>query len=500
MAKLKDLKQICENLSVLYVEDDDRLRLKVWSYLSKFFKSVVIAKDGQEGLDRYKQRSYDIVLTDIEMPKLNGLDMSQEIKKLNKNQKIIIVSAYSQSDIFLRTIKMGIDGYILKPFDYTQINESLYKVANSIKESRENEKFKNRLLEMVEDKIKEIRKLEKTKETNYKDTLYTLVDLIEQRDAYTGGHSQRVAKYCKMIAEQLKLSKKAIEDIYEAGILHDIGKIAIPDNVLLKPGKLNDIEYRLIKKHVDIGYNVLAKSPMFEDVAQIIKEHHERVDGSGYPNGSKGDEVSLSGKIMAVADSFDAMTTNRIYQAKKDKIEALKEIVSLSGIKFDKDVADAAFIALQDVKIEQNISQLPVEEMEKERFSYFYKDQLTHAYNKNYLDLVLNQKSIVEKFWVLNIIFLKNFSAYNKKYGWIEGDIFLKKVAKNLIEDYPDAMIFRIQGDDFVALSSEKIDFESIYEQCKKSLVNCLHIQIDLKSENVTSIKTLEEFLENNIH
>ncbi len=495
MDDLKKLKQACENFTVLYAEDEERLRDRVWAYLSKFFKLVDIAKDGQEGLDKYRQKSYDIVITDISMPKLDGLAMSNEIKNINKNQKIIIVSAYSDSDNFLKSIKIGIDGYILKPFEYIQINEVIYKVANALKESRENDMFKNRLLELVHDKIEEVRKLERQREKNYKDTLYTLIDLIEQRDAYTGGHSNRVAKYCKLIAEQLRMDKKDIDDIYEAGILHDIGKIAIPDSVLLKPGKLNDIEYSLIKKHVEIGYGVLAKSPMFKDIARIIKEHHERLDGSGYPNGLKGDEISLCGMVMAVADSFDAMTTNRIYQAKKSPDEALSEIKSLSGIRFESMVVDAAMTALQNVEIEQNINQLPTDEMEKERFSYFYKDQLTRAYNKDYLDLILNQRNFLKMYRMANIIFLKDFNAYNKKHGWIGGDIFLKNVADKLIQNYQDALIFRIQGDDFVVLSKQKVDFEDIYSLCEKNFINCTHMQINLQETDIASIKSLEIYI-----
>jgi len=265
----------------------------------------------------------------------------------------------------------------------------------------------------------------------------------------------------------------------------------------LKPGKLNDIEYLLIKKHVEIGYNVLVKSPMFKEIAKIIKEHHERMDGSGYPNGLKGDEISLSGMIMAVADSFDAMTTNRIYQAKKTPSEALAEIKSLSGVRYESHVVDAAFMALKDVEVEQNIDQLPTDEMEKERFSYFYKDQLTQAYNKNYLDLVLNQNAYSNMYQILNIVFLKNFGAYNKKYGWRSGDIFLKKVTEVLVKNYPNALVFRIQGDDFVVLNHEYIDFKEIYEVCKENSIGCLHMQINLQKADITSAKSLELYIEN---
>ncbi len=497
MNKLEELKQICKDFTVLYAEDEEKLRDKVGVYLSKFFKLVDTVKNGLDGLKTYKKNHYDIVITDISMPKLDGLEMSAEIKNIDKNQKIIIVSAYSDSVKFLKSIKIGIDGYILKPFEYTQINEVIYRVANALKESKENEIYRDRLLELVQVKTKEAKQLEEEKYKNYKDALYTLVDLIEQRDAYTGGHSNRVASYCKLIAKELKMSKKEIDDIYEAGILHDIGKIAIPDSVLLKPGKLNDVEYSLIKKHVEIGYSVLVKSPMFKDIAKIIKEHHERMDGSGYPDGLKGDEISLSGMIMAVADSFDAMTTKRIYQAKKTPLEALAEIKSLSGIKYESRVVDAMLVALKDVEIEQNIDQLPTNEMEKERFSYFYKDQLTQVYNKNYLDLILNQNSFANLYQILNMLFLKNFNAYNKKYGWLEGDLFLKKVTEVLIRNYPDALVFRIQGDDFVVLNHKYIDFKEVYEVCRENFIGCSHIQINLEETDITSIKSLERYIKN---
>jgi putative nucleotidyltransferase with HDIG domain len=499
MFDLKELRQVCKDFTVLYAEDEERLRLDVRDYLLKFFKLVDTAKDGKESLSKYEKNPYDIVITDILMPNMDGLDMASEIKKINKNQKIIIVSAYADRDSFLKSIKIGIDGYIVKPFDYKQINEVLYKTAKALRESKENKMFENQLLEMVHNKVEEIRKLEKSKDENYKDALHTLVDLIEQRDSYTGGHSDRVARYCKMIAQELKFNKKDIDTIYEAGILHDIGKVAIPDSVLLKPGKLNDIEYKLIQKHVEIGYDILIKSPMFKDIANIIKEHHERVDGSGYPNALHGDEISLCGKIMAVADSFDAMTTNRIYKIKKEAPEALKEIEALSGIGFDSKVVDAALNALKDVRIEQNINQLPANDMEKERFSYFYKDQLTGIYNENYLDLVLNQQDFMKEFYMLNILCLKDFSSYNKKYGWSAGDTFLKDIAQILHLEHPKSFTFRIQGDDFAALSSSEIDFHRACEKCKKNSIECLHITINLKKQKITSMKSLEKFIQEHI-
>lgn len=306
------LKELSKNFKVLYVEDDEMLRDSLASYFEKLFKEVVSAKDGKEGLELYKKGVFDIVITDIQMPNLNGIEMAEKIKELNHEQEILIVSAYTEIEYFIKSIKIGVSGYIIKPIDYAQMNEELYKLVNKLKKFKENETYKNHLEELIAKGIKE--KIE-----NYQKTLFALVDMIEERDTYTGGHSQRVAKYSVMIAKEMGCAEKEREKLHQAGILHDIGKISTPDSVLLKPGKLNDIEYKLIQEHVKVGYGMLSKIPMYKELAEIIHHHHERYDGKGYPDGLRGDEIPLLSRIMIVADAFDAMTTNRIYKTRKDR-------------------------------------------------------------------------------------------------------------------------------------------------------------------------------------
>jgi len=495
MDDLHVLKDMCKDLSLLYVEDEQKIRHQATIYFSKFFGLVDEAQNGLEGLDKYKKSHYDIVITDISMPKLNGLDMSEKIKEIDKKQKIMIVSAYSNSQNILKAIEMGIDGYILKPFDYAQINEAIYKIAKSIKESRQNRLYEEKLEQLVYIRTLKARELEKEKIRNYKDALLTMVDLTEKRDTYTGGHSLRVAKYCKLIGKELNLNQEELDDLYEAAILHDIGKIAIPDSILLKPGKLNKIEYSIIQLHVKLGYEVLAKYPLFKKIADIIKVHHERIDGSGYPEGLKGDEISIFGKIMGVADAFDAMTTSRIYQARKTAEESLKELELLGGVKFDKHVVQASLRALKDIKIEQNITQEPFDEMEKERFSYFYKDQLTQIYNRSYLDLILNKNKFTNLYQKLQIILSKNFQRYNKQYGWTKGDDFLIKVAVALKENYPDSLVFRIHGDDFVILEKKEFILKGIDKIFKENSLLYQYLEIDLQKNSINSIESLEKYL-----
>ena len=468
MIDLKKFKELAEDFTVLYVEDEKKLRDSVTVYLNKFFKHVDTAEDGEEGLELYKQKYYDLVMTDIQMPKMNGLEMAAEIKSINQDQNILIISAYSDTLNFTTSIKLGVDGYILKPIEYSQLNETLHKTLYKLKKFRENQEYKNNLERLVEEKIKETRELQEEKIKNYEKTLYALVKMIEDRDTYTGSHSQRVAKYSKMIACELGLDKEVCENIYQAGILHDIGKIAIPDTILLKPGLLDEIEYKLIQEHVSIGIEVLSKIPMFKELTPYIEAHHERMDGSGYPNGLKGGEILLESQIMALCDTFDAMTTSRIYKTRKSVKEALKEIEGLKEKFFREDVVDAALKVLSDISLDENINQLPTTKLEEERFSYFYKDQVTQSYNKAYLDFMLirNRYEKEHDYRYINMICVHNLNSVNISQGWEGGDRYLKDIANSLQNIYSDSLLFRVYSDDFLILSKEdiKIDEDELRE------------------------------------
>lgn len=250
---------------------------------------------------------------------------------------------------------------------------------------------------------------------NYEQTLVSMVEMIEERDTYTAGHSKRVAEYSKKIAQQMGYSEQECTKLYQAGILHDIGKVATPDTVLLNPKTLNAIEYKLIQEHVVVSYNLLKNIPMFKDLADIVRSHHERCDGKGYPRGLSGEEIEPLSRIMMVADAFDAMTTNRIYKPRKTVSEALSELVSLKLQQFHPEVVDSAVIALRDIKIDENISQTPKTKLEEERFAYFYKDTIGNIYNQNYLELILSKNSYEPEYKYMKLFTVHSFSQYNKK-------------------------------------------------------------------------------------
>lgn len=492
MISIHELKELAQNYTVLYVEDDEKIRAAVCHYLESFFLSVSSAENGEEGLSLYIKSSYDIVITDIQMPKMNGLAMSAKIKEINENQEILIVSAHTGSDMFMESIYLGISGYIIKPIDFRQINEVLYKVLYKLDKFKENELYKHNLEELVDLKSKEQRE-------NYEKTILSLVTMIDKRDTYTGGHSERVAKYCKLIAKEMGYDKEKCKLIYRAGVLHDIGKIATPDAILLKPGKLNDLEYKIIQEHVLMSRKVLAKIPMYKEFIDIIIAHHEHYDGSGYPNGLKGDEIPELARIMVIADAFDAMTTSRIYKARKSIGSAIQELKELSGIHFHPSVVKSAVKVLSQVDISSQISQLPKSELEQERFAYFYKDQLTNLYNTSYLDLVLTKNIEDKKYKYISIILLHNFAKYNMKHGWINGDKFLNKFADLLKEKFPDGLLFRIHGDDFVLIEENLCNIDADYFREKEPLLGS-DVKVSVKEFNIedkeiTSLLKLEDVI-----
>lgn len=501
MTNLNKIVDLTKPLTLLYVEDNKEIRENLSVYLNKLFKKVDAVDNGKDALFLYENNAYDLVITDIQMPKMSGIELSHIIKNKKPEQSIIFSTAFSDNEYFLDSIKLGIDAYVLKPLSYKELNAALYKVAIKIKKFKEHYQYEKRLERVLTEQSSEnlLQKIEFA--NNYEQTLFALIEIIEKRDTYTGKHSQRVANYTKLISKELGLSKKLSTNIYKASILHDLGKIAIPDSLLLKPTKLKNLEYDLIKEHVNIGFHMLDKIPMFKDIAKIIVAHHEKIDGSGYPNALKGDEIPMESNLMALCDTFDAMTTTRIYKEKKSIQEALNEIEKLSGIHFRKELVDAALICFKNLNIDKDIDQLPKSNLEKERFSYFYKDSLTEVYNEKYLDLVLSKNIYEQKYKKVNLVIIENFGKYNRKNGWIKGNDLLINLANKLAKSCNHRLTFRVHGNNFIVLGLNK--------ECKKKLEKNIQAHIsqidekikikirsfDIIKKEINSLTKLESYL-----
>ena len=324
------------------------------------------------------------------------------------------------------------------------------ELAGDISLCMDIELLKQKNLDYLNDKIK-----------NYQEMVHSLNKAIEARDPYTAGHNKRVSEYATLIANQMKLPDTQIEALQKAGELHDIGKIETPDTILLKPGALNEYEYDIIKMHPKRGYEILSHITFLQDVAKIVLYHHERYDGSGYPYGLKKDNIPTLSQILSVADTFDAMTTNRIYKLAKSKDSALAEIKSLANIWFDKKIVDTALYALKDVILQPSIAfELTSKDpLLDARFAYFFKDHLTECYNNDYLKHLFLIKNI-KKYKYIYTIAIKNFTKFNKTFSWEKGDEFLVYISKELQKRYNMEKIFRVKGDDFMIISKNIIDIE----------------------------------------
>lgn len=324
----------------------------------------------------------------------------------------------------------------------------------------------------------------------FEQTIHSFIKMVEARDSYTAGHSSRVQKYSNIIARHMNFDDDFVNRLDKAAYLHDIGKLYTPDSVLLKPGKLTKTEYELIQQHAIKGFETLNEIDAYQDIAKIVGAHHERYNGRGYPYGLKGEDIPIESRIMAIADSFDAMTTNRIYRARMDVKTALDEIKSLKGKDFDPEIVDFAVEALSHVVIEKT-SQLPIDSSEHQRLAYHFKDPLTDLYNVAYLNILVSFGLNGKEFDCLHIINLKNFHQYNKRFGWNKGNEFLKEFSTILEELFPDTYLFRSFGDDFIVLDSDGcLDFtEEIFDKYDILKDNDIWVEVELYDLRKKSVK-----------
>ena len=264
------------------------------------------------------------------MTPLHGDEVVEEIRKFNKELYILLLTGHKDMAPPLETIKrLDIQGYCEKSDKFDQLLLLVESGIKSVKQMDEIKRINEELSESNE-------KLEKA----YLDMVQTLRYTVEAKDTYTRGHSDRVSEYSVLIGEKLGLPEDQIKTLRIGGLFHDIGKIGIPDSILLKPDKLSDDEYSQIKNHPSIGAHILGSAEIFKDIIPIVKHHHERYDGNGYPSRLKGEEIPYIARIAAVADTFDAMTSRRSYRGPIDIEHVKEEIKRCEGTQFDPQIAE----------------------------------------------------------------------------------------------------------------------------------------------------------------
>jgi len=338
-------------VKTLIVDDEPRIREILSQKLIEEGHKCATAFDGDNALKQLKSRRFDLVLLDITMPGKSGVDVLREIQVKYADTATIMVTAVADVQTAIKSMKMGAYDYIIKPVDLNMLLVSIDRALDRKRLILENKGYQLHLEERVEEQTRKIRQ-------SFLNSITSLAYALEAKDKYTSGHSQRVTDTALAIAEELGLPQDTIEKIRLAGLLHDIGKIGVRESVLNKPGKLTDDEYEHVKSHCELGEHIL--SPIIEDkeVLEMVRHHHERYDGKGYPDGIPGEHISQGAGIiavaesydaiisrgamaLAVADSYDAMTSDRPYRQAMGSEAACAELKKGKGKQFNPVLVDA---------------------------------------------------------------------------------------------------------------------------------------------------------------
>lgn len=339
------------NERILIVDDEEMVRKLLRRKLSMEGYSCQEAGSAEEALVKLKNGPVELVLLDIRMPGKSGIELLAELKVGYPDTAVIMATAVAGTSIAIRCMKNGAYDYLTKPFNLEEVVLSVARALEKRRLELVNRDYQQHLEQEVAKRTKELRRaVEETKLASL-DTVYRLSRAAEYKDEYTGAHIQRMSRYSAAVARKMGLNKERVETILYASPMHDIGKIGIPDRILLKPGRLDPDEWEIMKRHTIIGAKILENSDTeFIKLGEVIAlSHHEKWDGSGYPGGLKDSEIPLAGRIAAIADVFDALVSKRPYK-KPFLLEKSFDIIKKgSGSHFDPDVLDAFFAVKNEI-------------------------------------------------------------------------------------------------------------------------------------------------------
>ncbi len=330
---------------IVVVEDDPAVSKLLSTLLTQASFDCATASSGEEALVALQREPFDAVVSDVRMPGISGLDLLAEVRRQHPHVAFLVVTGVDDIRVGIRAMTAGADDYLVKPFQEDAVISSLRRALEKKRLEREVEEYRQRLEHMVADRTRELQAALWQLERSYEHTLEALGAAIDLRDSETAGHSRRVCRYSVEIAKRMGLTGSPLKSLARGAYLHDIGKLGVPDGILLKPGPLTSEEWKLMKQHAQAGYDFVKEIPFLADAAEIILTHHERYDGSGYPRSLKAEQIPLGARIFAVADTLDAMTSDRPYRRALPFREAWETIQRESGRLFDPQVV-AAFLAL----------------------------------------------------------------------------------------------------------------------------------------------------------
>ncbi len=333
---------------ILVVDDEEAIREIVTSMLATAGYRTQQAGSGQEALQVLESgESFELLLSDLMMAGLDGLGLLERVKERYPDMPVIMVTAVHDISVALGAIRNGAYDYLLKPFEREQLLATVRRALENRRLRLENRLYQSNLESLVAARTDQLRQAMLDLERSYDITLEALGDALDLKDAETEGHSKRVTAFTIAIARAMGLPSEKIRVIARGAFLHDIGKMAIPDAILRKPGALTEEEKAIMREHCYRGYQMLRKIPFLTEAAEIVYAHQECYDGSGYPRGLKGDEIPLGARLFAIADTLDAITSDRPYRRAQPFSAARDEIVRWSGRQFDPE-AIKVFVSMPE--------------------------------------------------------------------------------------------------------------------------------------------------------
>lgn len=333
---------------ILVVDDEEAIREIVASMLASAGYACKQAASGMEALAVLNSgEEFELMLSDLMMADLDGIGLLERTKEKFPDMPVVMVTAVHDISVALAAIRNGAYDYLLKPFEREQLLATVSRALENRRLKLENRTYQMNLESLVEARTEQLQAAMSTLERSYDITLEALGDALDLKDAETEGHSKRVTAFTIAIARAMGLPREQINVIARGAFLHDIGKMAIPDAILRKPDKLTAEETMVMKEHAYRGYQMLRKIPFLAEASEIVYSHQERYDGTGYPRGLKGKEIPLGARIFSIADTLDAITSDRPYRAAQSLSAARAEIQKWSGRQFDPEVVNV-FLEMPD--------------------------------------------------------------------------------------------------------------------------------------------------------
>jgi putative nucleotidyltransferase with HDIG domain len=325
---------------ILIVDDEVEITEILADLLSEDYECLR-AGSAEQALAELRQNQFQLVISDITMPGMTGLEMIPHAKQLSPDTVVVMISGMQTVESAIGALRLGAFDYLMKPFDLRQVEAVVKRALEHHDLVVAKQRYENHLEELVEQRTAELDRALNSLEGAYRSTLKALTAALETRDSETHGHSERVVSYSLRLGREYGLNSDEMKALEFGSLLHDIGKIGVPDSILRKPAKLTEEEWVRMREHPLHGQQILRGIEFLQGAARVVAQHHEKWDGTGYPLGLRAEDIDICARIFAVADAFDAITSDRVYRRGKSYEAAAQELDDWAGRQFDPKVVEA---------------------------------------------------------------------------------------------------------------------------------------------------------------